>query len=233
MCEKCLPGLTNSNCPTCRTEMGSGVNLVAREVLKNILLPCIHPTCKAILKQDELQLHQLSCEERPVACPGVGCKQKRPLSQLMEHVEEECEYCEEGAENSKTSSVTIDREDYEGNGDLNISTFIMRFNGRVFFPRLFRRGGFYTIEVVILGTKAECSLFSISVSFLKNGVPVFSGNFPLRPIEGEKPKLCPSFSKESMEEVFEFNPGTDDYKMTFKIRIKSLATGCKSLDSRL
>ena len=223
VCEKCLPGLTNSNCPTCRTEMGSGVNLVAREVLKILLLPCTHPTCKAILKQDELQVHQLTCEERPVACPGVGCKQKRPLSQLVDHAVSECVDCtEDGAENMKMATLKVDREELEGDGDFSFLTSMMRFKGKIFFVRFYRQANFYAIEVVLLGTKDECALFSASAIFFKNGVPVFESKFSLRPIDEEKPVLCPSFKKEGMEDVFNYNPDREEYTVTYKMKLKSL-----------
>ena len=75
VCENCIPSLPKPLiCPKCCTPMGSGVSLVAREVLKIILFPCIQ-------KEGNATCHL--CEHTSRALKAPLSPQLFPISHLF------------------------------------------------------------------------------------------------------------------------------------------------------
>lgn len=97
-CSKCLKHFCQScqsegfDCPSSPGEKHSFVNpeVMAMELLRQLDFFCLYePECHTILKYEEIELHEKSCEFKRLLCPFEGCE----LSVLAVDYKSHCETC--------------------------------------------------------------------------------------------------------------------------------------------
>ena len=105
-----------------------------------------------------------------------------------------------------------------------------QFEGFLFFLKFFKkgRGGNFSVDVVMKGSKEECRGFLIEVSMkdMKSGkgdsMP-FEATFPPRPLEKEyKEGNCLSVSEEAMSKLWKFNEDEGRYTFGYHLKIVKL-----------
>ena len=110
----------------------------------------------------------------------------------------------------------------------NWTTFITQYGGKLFFHRTFKgNDGFFTVDVVMKGSKGGCKEFQIeaTVYYTKGDhlKPAFKAFFHLRPLGREnKPGFCLKVSLESLSEVWKYNEKEDGYQIKLTVQIIKL-----------
>ena len=162
------------DCPTCRVAMGQGQSLLALTVVKNARHECRLQGCNMSLPFGEIKEHEENCNWRLIICPSDGnsCTAMVPFCRVLAHGKN-CSACvlspgrrylDNGAE--MNSYLKLDTADAFDGKDVSWKTEILLGQGVVFFVRLSRKGGIFTIDVVMKGSKEECEEFRVKASIV-------------------------------------------------------------------
>ncbi|ODN02443.1 E3 ubiquitin-protein ligase SIAH2 [Orchesella cincta] len=94
ICNSCLQGLTEKNCPSCRVSLAKPTrNLALEKVLKSykVMLPCKYSSNGCTVKRvcEEKEAHQLICPFKTYACPmsnNNNCRWEGRLDEIVDHL---------------------------------------------------------------------------------------------------------------------------------------------------
>ena len=154
--------------------MGKGQSLLALSVVKNARHECRLQGCNMSLPFGEIKEHEENCNWRLIICPSDGnsCTAMVPFCRVLAHGKN-CSACvltpgrrylNNGAE--MNSYLKLDTADAFDGKDVSWKTEILLGQGVVFFVRLSRKGGIFTIDVVMKGSKEECEEFRVKASIV-------------------------------------------------------------------
>ena len=179
------------DCPTCRVAMGQGQSLLALTVVKNAWHECKLQGCNVSLPFDQIKEHEEMCIWRLIICPGDGqtCTAMLPYCTVLTHVKN-CSGCAHSPVVFQLSrhcaemnaSMTLDAAlAFNGRGRTWKTKILQLEQGFVFFVRLSRREGIFTIDVVMKGRKEDCREFMVEASILDTvSGPMFKATFQPR-----------------------------------------------------
>ena len=152
--------------------MGQGQSLLALTVVKNARHECTLQGCNVSLPFGKIKEHEETCNWRLIICPsdGYSCTAMVPFCTVLTHGKN-CSACElspgrrildNGVEMS--SYLKLDTAEAFDGKDMSWKTKILLGQGIVCFVRPSRRGGIFTIDVVMKGSKEECEEFRVTAS---------------------------------------------------------------------
>jgi len=238
VCSPCNALLTRQgklDCPTCRVAMGQGQSLLALTVVKNAWHECKLQGCNVSLPFDQIKEHEEMCIWRLIICPGDGqtCTAMLPYCTVLTHVKN-CSACA----HSSPVVFQLSRHCAEMNASLTLDA-ALAFNGRgmtwktkilqleqgfVFFVRLSRREGIFTIDVVMKGRKEDCREFMVEASILDAvSGPMFKATFQPRPLSNQNEAVyCLSVSEKAVSQVWKHDVLRKKYQIDYLVKVVKL-----------
>ena len=104
-------------------------------------------------------------------------------------------------------------------------TDLIEFEGKMFFIRVFKKNGYFTVDVAMKGSLEECRGFVIEAALLDANSdliePAIEARFPPRPLkEDNKPGFCLTVPSNLMSEVWKRNGVDDEFDIEFELEFK-------------
>ena len=165
-CKSCHPKLTN--CPVCRSVVGSTRNLTAEKMIARLPTKCFFSEngCSAPAKPlDEQSKHEKNCTYRTVNCFVTNCNQPIPMKALIEHImKSHTDLKFNDLETSRGSRQSFNSELFGESFNLNqkFTTFIdsrnfyaYKFKGFQFFVEFVMKNGCLTFYIKMIGSEQE------------------------------------------------------------------------------
>ena len=174
--------------------------------------------------------HEKECKWRLVLCPGSGyiCTATTPFCKVEEHAEE-CQGCKWPPLESREDGIILTKKCESGRDDEDDSwaSNLIHHEGMLFFCRVFKRNGIFTVDVVMKGSLEEYKEFLIEAAILDANSdkikPVVKTSFPPRPLkEDNVPGFCLIVPFKSMSEAWKFNVEDDEFDIEIEIKIGKL-----------
>ena len=172
--------------------------------------------------------HEKECKWRLVLCPGSGytCTATTPFCKVEEHAEE-CQGCKWPPLESREDGIILTKKCESGRDDEDDSwaSNLIHHEGMLFFCRVFKRNGIFTVDVVMKGSLEECRGFLIEAAILDVNSdevePAVEARFPPRPLqEDNKPGFCLTVPFSMMSEVRKFS--SERFYMQIQINVVKL-----------
>ena len=119
----------------------------------------------------------------------------------------------------------LDRDD--DGGHLVWDTDLIEFEGKLFFFRVFKKDGHFTVDVAMKGSLEECRGFVIEAALLDANSdliePAIEARFPPRPLkEDNKPGFCLALPANLLPELWKFVEENDEFDIEIVIKIVKL-----------
>jgi len=237
VCSPCMDELIRQgklDCPTCRVAMGQGQSLLAVTVVKNARHECTLQGCNVSLPFGKIKEHEENCNWRLIICPSDGnsCTAMVPFCTVLTHGKN-CSACElspgrrfldNGAEMS--SYLNLDTAEAFDGKDMSWKTKILFGQGIVCFVRPSRRGGIFTIDVVMKGSKEECEEFRVKASIhdAVSRKSKFKATFQPRPLSNQNEAVyCLSVSEKAVSQVWKHNVLKKQYEIKFRVKVEKVS----------
>ena len=104
---------------------------------------------------------------------------------------------------------------------------LIHHEGMLFFCRVFKRNGIFTVDVVMKGSLEEYKEFLIEAAILDANSdkikPVVKTSFPPRPLkEDNEPEFCLTVPFKLMSKVCKFNAEDDVFDMEILLKVVKL-----------
>jgi len=225
-CNEQMKKRGNLNCSTCKVPMEGGRSLVAQSLIENMDHTCGFNGCGKMVHFKEYKDHQRSCDRRPVCCPGHPCDVVLPFQEINHHVLN----CRTMKMVDSGLMFTVEDEVGRLDDDGSWKTRIIRGtlnteddekNWKLFFFRMEKKGDFYHIEVVMLGSEEECNKLTVVVSILdKEGVKEVVGFFcNPRPINEDSSASATPHCLLSAETLMPLWSHNEEGNATLKVRV--------------
>jgi len=149
------------DCPSCRGPMGEAQSLLALVVIENVKHKCEHKNCDEMIHYKELEGHKDSCQQRLVLGPGSGmtCSKLVPFLEVAAHVNT----CSDNSEGKNGEAKIIALPEIEEKRS-SWSTWVLEFDGKMFFFRMRKLNNLCSMEVVLLGTQIETEKYYAEIS---------------------------------------------------------------------
>lgn len=150
------------SCPTCRSNMGSNMSLLAGTIIDNIEHKCKFEDCDQSFLLTDLVKHEESCSHRSVICPLPSCAKKITLSKLKTHLIDDRTCSQHNTLNSVKQNNCIIYEFL--NDDVTswgLDTFSFDDVDFAVFPT--KLDGRFYIMIVMFGTPSECFKYRVEL----------------------------------------------------------------------
>ena len=161
-------------------------------------------------------------------CPGDGlnCTARIPFCKVEDHAQE-CENCDWPPIKIPEGGIVFTRGDNDGVGVVWDTDLIQFEGGQLFFCRMFRKNGHFTVDVAMKGCLEECKGFVIEASILNGNFVEFEAavktSFPPRPLkEDNKPGFCLTVPQELMSGVCKYNAELAEYDIKVLVKVIKL-----------
>ena len=213
------------DCPTCREPFGEGKSLLAFAVAEEVRHECRHQGCTETTPFDKIVQHEKECKWRLILCPA-DCTAMIPFCKVEAHAQE-CGNCnwppKEIQENGIILIKGLDWDDDEAH--LVWDTDLIEFERKLFFFRVLKKDGHFTVDVAMKGSLEECRGFLIETGILDANSdkvePAIEARFPPRPLkEDNKPGFCLTVPSNLMSEVWKRNGVDDEFDIEFELEFK-------------
>jgi len=231
-CNPCLQKMRKEgkadNCPTCRSPMGEGQSLLAKVLIENMDHVCSLKGCKEKVPFEDYEKHLEECQHRLVMCPGsnLSCKEKVAFCDLEEHVLTCPDVIEHNARENFVTFTYEHQEDLLENTNMVWSTLCFEAGSKTFFVRMDKTEGFFSIEVVMKGSKAECKEYLAEVTVMNmesNEIPAFKSQHHPRPLGKDNLKeFSLSFTQAAISKVWKLNEMSRRFSFDVFVKIHAL-----------
>ena len=143
-------------------------------------VPCNHPGCKEVMALKDFEKHKQACLFRSVHCPDSRCTNIMPISKLEEHwnicsPRTPQTICPHSAMQCSGAERICGHDWVEfkrTSGFFRTSRILA--HGKMFFLKINHPGTFYFLEIVMMGTEAECEGFVASITVLDKDMKDFA-----------------------------------------------------------
>lgn len=166
-CNACHSRL--DNCPICRVPIGNARNLALETVLSTLPNPCRfnEQGCDIQLPKEALQVHERVCLFRDVPCPSFYCDKKMPLTQLLEHLEEDNHQYKVVEGESYSGALEIGSDTWSDESAWKVTH--LKFNDKHFFFSILReKSGFWYFWVYLAEQEEICRNYVFTFKFLSS-----------------------------------------------------------------
>ena len=216
------------DCPTCQEPFGEGKSLLALAVAEEVQHECCHQGCTKRSPLDQIAQHEKECKWRLITCPGSGadCTAMMAFCKVEDHAKE-CEECNwpplESLNGVQTLVFTVNRDNF--GHDFGWGTDLIRHEGKLFFCRVFKMNGNFTVDVVMKGSLKECKEFRVKAAILYANSDedeieqAVKASFQPRPLkEDNKPGFCLMVPFNLVSEVGKWTREVDNF-VYFEIKV--------------